>query len=263
MISDLPPPRYERLTSAPLELVVWQMQFAEPARVSAPAVGAQVAEALRADGQGSFNLSRLVPPQIAIGLGPGLPPQAPVEPDGWQLRRGQLVVNVGSGSVSAETTAYDTWEGFRATIAALCSVLGELDDVPGEQRMGLRYVDRVAVPGVQQASDWNGLLASWLTAPLAQPQLADAVLATAGQLELRVDEELQAAVRHRLFPDFERRGRQTVILDYDTFRQGYRPFNAEAALEAVDRCSDVAHRLFEASLTPDLYKMFMRDTESD
>ena len=266
MISNLPEPHHDRLPAAPLELAVWQLQFTEPADVQDPAIGTGVAEALAGDGRGSFQLNRLIAPTVSIGFGPAgpLPPTTPEQPeiDGWQLRRGQLVVNVARAAISVETTAYDGWPEFRATVEALCVRLAELIDVPAEQRLGLRYVDRILVPRVQRPADWDGLLAPWLTAPLVHEQLGDAVLANSGQLELAVSDDVQTTIRHRAFPDFDRRGRQTVILDYDTFRQGYRPFSAGAAVETSDRFNDISHRLFEASITPELYAVFARENDS-
>lgn len=264
MIADLPKPLHEHLPSAPLELAVWQLQFAEPAAVHDPAIGTGIATALADDGAGSFQLTRLTS-QTIFSFAPGQPPQAPEqpEPDGWQLRRAQLVVNVTRSYVSVETTAYEGWAQFRQTVGLLCRGLTEMaGELPGEQRLGLRYVDRITLPGVQQPADWKGLIAPWLAATFSHEQLGEAVLATAGQIELRVDDDAQATLRHRAFPDFERRGRQTMMLDFDTFRQGYRIFDADSVLEASDRFNDVTHRLFEASITPELRAVFRREEEA-
>jgi uncharacterized protein (TIGR04255 family) len=265
MIADLPEPTHAPLPSAPLELVVWQLQFAGAAAVQDPAVGTRMAEALAADGSGPFQLTRVASQIIALaGLVPGqqMPPAEQPEPDGWQLRRGQLVVNVNRGSATVETTDYEDWAGFRRTVELVCKALEDIPDLPGEQRLGLRYVDRIALPGVRRPTDWRGLLASWLAAPMAHEHLGDAVVAVAGQLELRVDDEAQATIRHRAFPDFERRGRQTAMLDYDIYRQGYRVVEADAVLDASDRFNDVIHRLFEASITTDLRAVFAREDET-
>ncbi len=261
MIFELPQPRHERLPAAPLELVVWQLQFTEAAAVVSPSVGTGIAEALSADGGGGFQMLPLS--ALTLALGPGQPQGVGSSPeaDGWQLRRGQLVVNVGRSAVAVETTAYDGWTSFRATIAALCGSLGELISVPGEQRLGLRYVDRIALPGVMRPGDWKDLLAPWLAAPLAHDKLGDAVLAVSGQVELTAGESTRATIRHRAFPDFERRGRHTVMLDLDTFRLGYRPFDANAVVTMSDEFNDIAHRLFEASITPALYDVFAREED--
>lgn len=267
MITDLPEPRHTHLPGAPLELAVWQLQFAEPAAVQDPSVGTAIADALAGDQHGTFQLTRLMNQAIfAFPQGPGQAPASPEprpEPDGWQLRRGQLVVNVNRGGLSIETTAYEGWAEFRRTIELLCtSVVAALSDDPGEQRLGLRYVDRISFPAVQSPADWQGLLAAWLCAPMTHEQLGEDVLAAAGQIEFRVDDDAQSTLRHRAFPDFERRGRQTVMLDFDTFRQGYRRFDQASVLEVSDRFNDVTHRLFEASITPTLLAAFAEEEDS-
>ncbi|RKQ92984.1 uncharacterized protein (TIGR04255 family) [Solirubrobacter pauli] len=264
MIADLPEPQHEHLASAPLELAVWQLQFSEPAAVQDPAVGTQVAEALASDGHGAFQLTRLSS-QMIFAFASGQAPQPPesVEPDGWQLRRGQLVVNLNRQSLSVETTAYQGWDRFSAVFGALCRALEvSAVDLPGEQRLGLRYVDRISLPGVRKPADWEGLLAPWLVASMTHEHLGDAVLAAAGQVELAVEEGSQATLRYRAFPDFERRGRQTVMLDFDTFRQGYRTFSTQTILDTSNQFHDVAHRLFEASITSELRAVFGREKEA-
>ena len=263
MISDLPEPLHEHLPGALLELAVWQVQFAEPASVQDPSVGTGIADTLASDGSGSFQLTRLTSQTIfAVGPGQVTPTPGQAEPDGWQLRRGQLVVNVNRGALSVETTAYEGWAQFRRTIELLCQgLVAAVAELPGEQRLGLRYVDRIALPGVQRPADWKGLLAPWLAAAMTHEQLGEAVLAAAGQVELRVDDDAQSTLRHRAFPDFERRGRQTVMLDFDTFRQGYRMFDASSVVEVSDRFNDVTHRLFEASITPALRAVFAQEEE--
>jgi uncharacterized protein (TIGR04255 family) len=262
MISELPEPLHEYLPGAPLELAVWQLQLAEFAAVQSPEVGTALAETLASDGDGSFQLTRLASSTIVLGPAQLQQPEQP-EPDGWQLRRGQLVVNVNRGAISIETTAYEGWVKFRRAIELLCAgLVTAVGDMPGEQRLGLRYVDRIALPGVQRPADWKDLLAPWLSAVMAHEQLGDAVLATAGQVELHVDDDSQSTLRHRAFPDYERRGRQTVMLDFDTFRQGYRRFEVASILDVSDRFNDVTHRLFEASLTPELRAAFTREEGS-
>src|SRR3954447_12190222 len=102
MLRDLPDPRHQPLPQAPVELVVWQLQFAEPADVVPPAVGTALAERLAQDGRGAFQLQRLTtqtfaffPPAIAAGGGP----QQEAQVDGWTLRRGPLAVTVNRQSL--------------------------------------------------------------------------------------------------------------------------------------------------------------------
>lgn len=262
MLRDLPAPSHDRLPQAPVELVIWQLQFAELADVASPAVGARFVEGL-SDELGAFQLQRLTTPMLPILLPNPLQAGPQVEPpSGWVLRRGATVVTVGPQALSIETNQYDTYADFRTVLERAVAAFHEAVLPPGEQRLGLRYVDRLNRPGVQRATDWTGLLESWLLGPLAHPLLGESVGAYAQQIDFEPDaESIRATVRQRVFADAEQRGRQTVILDFDVFREGYRVLDPAETLAATDRMKDTSHRLFEASVTEPLRAAFAKPAE--
>jgi uncharacterized protein (TIGR04255 family) len=264
MLHNLPEPRDKPLPQAPVQVVVWQLQFAEPADVVPPAVGTTLAERLSADGGDPFQLQRLTAQSFAIAFpgpgGQGAPQAEQSSIEGWTLRRGPVVVTLNRQSMSVETNAYEGWARFQPVIANAIAGLSEAILLPGEQRLGLRYVDRIVRPGVRKMEDWTGLLQPWLTGPLMQPQLRDAVAAYAQQVDFAPEPDgIRATVRQRAFGDTEQRGRQTVILDFDVFREGYRLVETDATIEATDKMHDVARRLFDASISESLYAAFTAD----
>lgn len=265
MLADLPEPRRHPLPQAPVELVVWQLQFAEAAPVGAPATGPALAARLTGDGEGAFQLQRLNQPAFSISLGaavPGVPQAAPQPTDGWVLRRGPLTITVAPAALTVETYAFSDWPSFRALVDLTLQSLVETVLLPGEQRLGLRYVDHVVHAGVRQIKQWSELLAPWLVGPLAHAQLGDAVAAHAQQVDFEPDPTgTRATVRQRVFADADRRGRPTAILDFDVFREGYRLVEPEEVLRATDHLDDLAHRLFEASITETLYTTFANASE--
>lgn len=263
MLHDLPEPSHEPLPQAPVELVVWQLQFAEPADVVPPAVGTALAEHLAQDGGGTFQLQRLTSQTFAISFpAPGVPQAEQAQIEGWTLRRGPVAVTVNLQSLSVETNIYDTWASFRTVVDLAVQALTEAVLLPGEQRLGLRYVDRIVRPGVRKLEDWTGLLAPWLTGPLGHPQLRDVVAAYAQQVDFNAQADgIRATLRQRAFADAEQRGSQTVILDFDVFREGYRLIETDATLATTDQMNDLAHRLFEASITAPLYDAFATEPE--
>lgn len=266
MLHDLPEPQSEPLPQAPVELVVWQLQFAEPADVVPPGVGTALAERLAEDGSGAFQLERLTTQTFAIsfpGAGPHAMPQAEqAQIEGWTLRRGPLAVTVNRESLSIETNVFEAWSSFRGVVERAVQTLAEAVLLTGEQRLGLRYVDRIFQPGVRKLEDWAGLLAPWLTGPLTHSQLGEAVAAYAQQVDFDTRADgIRATLRQRAFSDRERRGRQTVILDFDVFREGYRLIEVDPVLATTDHMNDLAHRLFEASITESLYNAFAREPE--
>jgi|GEM_PF-3540907 len=266
MIGDLPAPSGGRLARAPLELVVWQLMFAQPPeRVAEPDVGPRLAQFLAADGLGEFSVVSQTGMTMSLALGPAVPPQASGQAQrivGWQLRRQQLVVTLNEQALSIETTDFVDWDSFGAVLGRAVESLQGLIEIPPEQRLGLRYVDKIAVEAVERAADWTGYVADWLRGPLVHPQLGEAVLAYAQQADFDAGDGMRATVRQRTFPDPERRGKPTMLLDFDAFREGYRLFDARGVLDASTRLSDISHRLFRAAVSDQLYAMFASDQEN-
>lgn len=263
MLRDLPEPSHAPLPQAPVELVIWQLQFAEIAEVASPTVGTRFVEGL-SDEIGSFQLQRQATPSFPqLVLPAAVQGAGPLEPQqGWILRRGPVAVTVSPQALSVETNSYETWAAFRLLVERALAALSESVLLPGAQRLGLRYVDRVSRPGVRRATDWTNLLEGWLLGPLAHPQLSDAVGAYAQQIDFEPDvRNIRATVRQRVFADAEQRGRQTVILDYDVFREGYRLIEPEEAMMTTDQMNDVSHRLFDASITEPLRAAFATPRE--
>ena len=260
MITDLPAPSGRRLARAPLELVVWQLMFAQaPERVAESDVGPRLAQFLGADGRGDFSVASQTGVTMSLALGPAVPQQAAGQAQrivGWQLRREQLVVTLNEQALSMETTDFVDWESFGAVLARAVKSVQSLIEIPPEQRLGLRYVDKIGVEAVERAADWTGFVADWLQGPLAHPQLAEAVLAYAQQADFDAGDGMRATIRQRTFPDPERRGKPTMLLDFDAFREGYRLFDARGVLDASNRLSDISHRLFRAAVSDQLYDMF-------
>jgi uncharacterized protein (TIGR04255 family) len=257
MLKDLPEPTYQRLPQAPVELVIWQLQFAESTDVSSPAVGARFVERLSND-IGAFQLQRLAAPFVPIVVQGPIASGGQFEPPpGWIVRRGPVAVTVSPQALSVETNAYETYKEFRVLIEQAVGALADSVLLPGEQRLGLRYVDRVAPAGVRRPTGWKSLLADWLLGPLKHPQLGEAVGAYAQQIDFEPDlQNIRATVRQRMFRDADQRGRQTVILDYDVFRDGYRLIEPAEIMAATDLMNETSHRLFEASVTSSLLSVF-------
>jgi uncharacterized protein (TIGR04255 family) len=264
MISDLPVPDRARLAGSPLELVVWQLQFAEPADVRAPDVGRRIAEAMSDHARARSHLRRIAPPAITLAVGGSaggripLPDEAPV--NGWQVRAGELVATIDQSSLAVETAKFEDWESFQAALAAVVDAFADcVREPPGEQRLGLRYVDRIIRPEVQRLSDWESWLAAWLLGATAHPQLRDAVTAMAQQVDCDAGDGLRVTIRQRAFNDMERRGQPTMLLDFDAFRDGYRSFAANDVLATTDELNDISHRVFRAAITDRLYDVLREE----
>ena len=224
MLRDLPEPRNDPLPQAPVALVVWQLQFSEPADVVPPAVGAELAERLARDGGGPFQLQRLTTQTFAIAF-PAWPPQVPqaeqAQIEGWALRRGAVAVTVNRQSLSVETNDYETWAEFPRRRRPRGTSVGR--DCPSARGAALgpplRRPDRATRR--RELENWRASLAPWLIGPLTHPHLRDEVTAYAQQVDFDAQADgLRATLRQRAFADAEQRGTQTVILDFEYF-EGY------------------------------------------
>jgi uncharacterized protein (TIGR04255 family) len=269
MITDLPAPDHTRLAAAPLEVVVWQLQFAEPADVSAARVGQHLSDALADVVHSRPHLTRLLPPTFAVAVGSGGAPSVPAElpgigpQNGWQVRAGELVSTISHAALALETTKFEDWDSFRSSVAAILDALAAaLPEPPGEQRLGLRYVDRISRPEVAAVADWGQWLQPWLLGPASHPQLGEAVIAMAQQIDCDAGDGMRVTVRQRAFDDPERRSQPTVLLDFDAFREGYRAFARDDLLAATDNLNDISHRLFRAAITDRLYETLREEPET-
>lgn len=107
-----------------------------------------------------------------VALGPGaLGQQAfqEVVVPRFTVRDRTLSVAITSTSVTVETTAYRHYLEFRAVLRRVFDAASELLSPDGIARMGMRYIDEIRVPEVdeQHLASWS----EWLDATLLPPQL--------------------------------------------------------------------------------------------
>ncbi len=180
------------------------------------------------------------------------------------MRTNGLVVTLSQASLSLETTKFEDWPRFRQSIsAALAGFVAALAEPPGEQRLGLRYVDRIVRPDVSRITDWTDWLQPWLLSAATHPEIGESISAMAQQIDYDAGDDVRVTLRQRAFADPERRGQQTVILDFDAFRDGYRMFGSEDLIAATDLLNDVSHRLFRAAITDRFYNILREESGSE
>lgn len=254
----LPAPDRTRLARSPLDLVVCQLRFETQGQVNEAQIALTVHEALGgADGR----YPRLEPLQaqaVNFTLGLGAPAVSQQGISGWRYQSadGLWIVSLMPDHVGLETTRYTEWEDFRERMHELLEVTVE-HIAPGiEQRLGLRYIDRITEVDASSPADWEPYLARELLGLALHEQLGPAVTTTRQQLLLDLDEGYACAVNHGFVPG--ENGRLDYLLDYDLFREGGRPFSADAVTEALDVLHDDAGKLFQASITPALYDILRR-----
>jgi uncharacterized protein (TIGR04255 family) len=259
----LPEPDQARLPRAPLDLVVCQLRFE-----ARPQVGdAALALAVQASLGGEDRYPRLDQVQAQafnVVVGPGVASALGQTPTGtgWRLQSpdARWGVSLMPDHVALETTEYTDWDEFRDRMVALLDATAE-HVAPGiEQRLGLRYIDRIGEVDAQTPRDWEPYVTRELLGLVCHDALGPVVTAARQQLLLDLGEGFSCTFTHGLLPDEGER--LSYLLDYDLSREGGRPFDPAGVLAALEILHTDALKLFQASVTDELIGVFRDPVEA-
>lgn len=256
-VLELPEPDATRLARSPLELVVCQVRHERKLLVGEGTTASAIHRALGGTDGPYPSISEIAGGEMAfmVGLGGGAVPQLQeTKTSGWRFSSedGSWAVAVLPELFALETTAYTTWdEDFRGRLDAVIDAIAEHVAPSFEQRIGLRYVDRITEPSVTELRGWAPYLRPELLGLVLHPELGPGVRNAQQQLVLDLGGGAEAGVRHGFVvePTQERVDYQ---LDYDLYRQGGRPFAPEEIKETVAGFNRMALQLFQASITDGL-----------
>jgi uncharacterized protein (TIGR04255 family) len=209
--------------------------------------------------RGGFAVDRLEPAQqqaIEMQFVPGQPPQPKVDSvtSGWQLfgSDGFSVATILPNVATIQTSRYTSWDNtFRPLLHGLITAISDVQSPTILQRIGLRYIDRLVDESAQRPSFWRDKLTSQILGPIADPHLSDMVVTAQQQVELRIDENRRALLRHGPFPDGAAHGAISYLIDIDVFDNNSSVFSIDDILEKSDDLNLVALSLFQATLAPD------------
>jgi len=255
MTLSLPEPDTSRLPRSPLELVVCQIRFENRLVVSESATAIAFHEALGGP-EGQYpEVEEATSASGNVVIGPGGPTVSETAKlSGWRFRSGdgEWVVTLMPDHVALETTAYGTWaDDFEPRLGAVISAAAEHVKPAFEQRIGLRYIDRITELELKNLTDWEEYIRPELLGAICHPDLGPAIRAAQQHLVVEIEEEVRANLRHGAVDDPEA---ETVdyLLDYDLYRQGGRRFDAEEVKATVAQFNTYALQLFHASITDKL-----------
>jgi len=257
MSINLPAPDKRQLSNSPLDLVVCQIRYETNLSVGDNKVALALHEALGGRHGRYARAEQIQAHALNVAMGPGVEPAvssaAPLV--GWRFVSGDAdwIVSVMPDHVALETSAYANWEGdFRDRLGELLAVVAEYLSPAFEQRLGLRYIDRLTQADNEAPQDWSHAIRNELLGAALHEGFASAVIASRQEIVLSVEESVRCTLRHGFVRESDEPS--TYLLDYDIHRQESRPFDVDAVMTAADQFNEVGLQLFQASLKPDYWE---------
>lgn len=244
-------PKYEsvHLQRSPLVLVAAQINFEEVAQE----VKHPQARAIQRAMTTKIWTTLQSAPQVRTTL---TPHGAVNEPNrqAYRLlsRDGAWSTVVNPDSVILETRAYTGWAEMFARLTDLAQAVATVLDPAQRLRLGLRYVDQVAMPN--DAESWEGLIPDSLLGVVRDDRYGASILGSEQRHLLQLDGDARCLLRHGLLPDSEGRPYGAYLLDYDVFSDAAAVFDAGEVSACAARLHSYAGALFRITVTDRLYE---------
>jgi len=256
MTLELPEPDFTELPHSPLELVVCQIRFERRLAASDSSTARAIHEALGSTADGYPQVEPAGTATLSVIAAPGQQPPGVSEAmlSGWRFvsRDRRWIATVMPDHASLETTAYTTFaKDFEPRLARLIDAVAEHVQPTFEQRVGLRYVDRITELQLKSLAEWEPYLRPQMLGLVLHPELGPGVRAMQHQTILHLDEDLRCGLRHGPLVNDDT-GVVDFVLDYDVFRERGQVFDAAGIKDAASQMNRWAQQLFEATITDEL-----------
>lgn len=253
----LPKPSTTHLASAPLELVVCQIQHDRALGASAPGRALEVRAWLSKAFGEKLLIEENGQQEIAFSAVSGQPTPFPIHTEqvkGWRLRTrdGGWIAVIMPDFFALECTGYTTWTAFKTRLGALVDVALGDDEPTIEKRLGLRYVDRLTQPAAREVHEWGGRISDYLAGPILSPEFGPSVIGAQQVLQLAADNSLEVLLRHG--PQRSPEGNWHYILDTDCYRSETAELTADSVMSGAEQLHKLALQVFQSSLTPQFLK---------
>lgn len=258
----LPRPDFGYLPKSPLELVVCQVRH-DDRPIDADAALA-IQEALGGS-DGFFERVEQVELRVAsMTVGPGIAAPGPTESfQGWHLKSadGAWTAALLPGHFSLETTQYTRWADFDGRLVDLTRAIAATVPPVMEQRVGLRYVDRLRGLDVREPAQWSKWIEPSILGPVLHPVIGAGVESTRQQIDLDLGDGHACVLRHGTVRDADAPADVEVsyLLDFDVYRSQSRRFVPEHIAEATTTFHEKADALFRQVITDDLVRYLGSD----
>lgn len=256
MSFKLPDPKPEKLVRSPLTLVVCQVSH-EQIDVGDP----NLAATIRDEVKDRYPILEQQVTQFAVTGGQADP--ASLSPatlyQGWKLRSSDsswnLVIN--PRFYSLETTRYQDWSDFRQRLEKVSQAVVDTAHPALEQRIGLRFINRITHPEVKNVVDWRQLIDSSFLGPIAHDKLGDSVTSSQQVLQLSVEDELFVTIRHGVFRDPGVPGEEAYLVDQDCYVHPSENFSIKHVMDSAEKLHMLVLQIFQQTITPKLYEYLL------
>lgn len=254
-LGGLPPADRTLLVSAPLEVAIIEIRFtAEPSDISS-SDAMRIRDVLSHASSLSFpRVEQALQQQMQVEFGPEASAQVRVQSRGWQFTSssGRTQVTLMPQSLILQTSDYERWStSIKAPLEALLVAVEKLLAPVLVQRTGLRYIDRFVDAACQSVADWEGKIDDTLLGPVRHPVLGMKIRAAQQQVELAIDDNHGALVRHGPVLDEATSRSTNYLLDIDVFNTSTYAFEVQTVTDQAERLNRTALSLFQAGVTPD------------
>lgn len=170
-------------------------------------------------------------------------------------------VTLGEVFLAVETSAYEGHHDFISRLGVVIDALGQVARIPGLQRIGYRYTNRIDDP--QDMLELKSLFDPSILGGLAQGADLSAVVQTVTETVLRVDDSF-LAVRSALLepnatidPSLPPVGRKSWLVDLDSFVESAATIPLSRVCEEAERLSaQASDHLFLSLVTKRFMERF-------
>jgi uncharacterized protein (TIGR04255 family) len=192
-------------------------------------------------------------------------------------RESTVAVALKPDRLGVETTDYPQFAGFRDLARRAVEATSTVHELPGVERIGLRYIDEIRIPApVRTVRDWRGWIDERLLA--SADIYKDQPVAAQGVLQYRPDDRCRLTFRFGAASGpgvlargtLRRRPRQRsgpyFLLDIDSFWQAgdeTPQLSTDEILEVIERLHQPTGQIFASAITEKLRSEVLRLEGSD
>ena len=239
MLENLPEPSRERLRHSPLDLVVCQVRHDRDSSAADAKKALKIREAL----DGAYPLMDEMPgAQLSVSANAkGVQSvQHETRRSGWKLQSpdGEWTVVVTPESYALETSRYLDWEDFSERLRHVTEAVADQFDITIQKRLGLRYIDRLRAPDVEQPQEWERWIHPTLLGPILHPGFGAAVNTMQGTVTFDAEE-----------------ANQVVLRDHDCFHEEAVEFAPDSVMRRAEMLHTIGLQVFQAAITPEMFRL--------